>query len=73
MVSALIFLSIAVITYIIGVVAVYNRINKLMNELELLPNPQEVAMLMRLIILYPIFYPEIEQFLRTCDKNKIKE
>ena len=69
----LMFLSIIVIAYIIGVVVVYNRTNNLMNELELLPNPQEIAMLMRLIVLYPIFYPEIEKFLRTCDKNKIKE
>ena len=58
----LMFLSIIVIAYIIGVVVVYNRTNNLMNELELLPNPQEIAMLMRLIILYPIFYPEIEKF-----------
>ena len=69
----LMFLSAIVISHIIGVVVVYNRTNNLMNELELLPNPQEIAMLMRLIILYPIFYPEIEKFLRTCDKNKIKE
>lgn len=69
----LMFLSIIVIAYIIGVVTVYKRTNNLMNELELLPNPQEIGILMRLIVLYPIFYPEIEQFLRTCDKNKIKE
>ena len=69
----LMFLSAIVISYIIGVVVVYNKTNALMNKLELLPLPQEAAMLMRLIVLYPIFYPEIEQFLRTCDKNKIKQ
>ncbi|CAB4125450.1 hypothetical protein UFOVP53_141 [uncultured Caudovirales phage] len=66
----LIFLFAIVITYIIGVVVVYNRTNNLMNKLELLPSPEEAGMLLRLIVLYPIFYPEIEQFLRTLDKNK---
>lgn len=67
------FIYVTVILYIIGVIIVYNRTNTLMNKLELLPSPEEAGMLLRLIILYPIFYPEIEVFLRSCNKNKIKE
>jgi hypothetical protein len=41
-----------------------------MNELKVYPNHVEIHILVKLIILYPIFYPEIEVFLRTCDLDK---
>jgi hypothetical protein len=40
-----------------------------MNRKNIVPSGDEAGMLLRLIILYPIFYPEIEVFLNTCDRK----
>lgn len=54
--------------YIFGLFLVYKRTNNLMNKLDISPSPEEAGILLKLILLYPFFYPEIEQFLLTCNK-----
>lgn len=58
------------ILYIVGFYYVYNKTNTQMNKLKIHPNSQEIGILFKLIILYPIFYPEIEVLLKTCTLEK---
>jgi hypothetical protein len=58
-----------ILMYLIGLVLVYGHTSDKMNTRNIVPNGEEAGMLLRLIILYPIFYPEIEVFLNTCDKR----
>ena len=57
------------LVYLIGLILVYGYTNDKMNRRNIVPNGEEAGMLLRLIILYPIFYPEIEVFLNTCDRK----
>lgn len=58
-----------VLIYLIGLVLVYGHTNDKMNRRNIVPNGDEAGMLLRLIVLYPIFYPEIEVFLNTCERK----
>lgn len=57
--------------YLIGLFVTYKITNQKMNKLNLQPSPEEAGMLLRLIALYPLFYPEIEVFLKTCNKKQL--
>ncbi len=58
-----------ILLYFIGLILVYAKTNNDMNMNNIKPNGDEARMLLMLIVLYPIFYPEISVFLHTCDKE----